>query len=939
MCQLQRYDDPDLSLVKEFKYIKLPNTKMRIRLLRLKPAAFNNHQILCEFIEADYDNAFHVPTKPNLNPKKDKIGSTQYPRKELEDEDSREYNNVSSEPPPTEEDAIQEERIAQYRDVEAIRIEYEALSWCWGTEPDDYAIIIEEDGMPYKRRIKKSLALALKYLRYTQKPRTLWIDSICINQEDDNERNHQVQMMSRIYTRAEQVCIWLGESNDDSKAAIKFIKEEVIELKHFDLICSDKTYGNKWQALLALMQRSWFSRRWMVQEIALARKATIYCGPDEIPWDNFAVAVELFVEVETATHRLSEVMQKDEKFRHIPGWFEHVSELGASLLVQATGKIFRTQSIDTNTVPNPEPDDIQTIDPLKRRSLLSLQYLVTTMFIFQTSEPRDAIYSLLAVARDTSPFVEKSVPADKRYALFMRTGFSSFLEEKPFHVDYGKPYYDVCRDFVEFSIHRGYEVDKVQTLDILCRPWALEPPTRGSTRIQEDSALSKKPKKALRQWLETVLEIWYKKEWSFYDEGEVRVSNEEDKDRRWEARQWKKKHFPHLSRLYNSPQKQRSRIRNSQSEDSDGDTDDTSEDVDIPLPSWIPLASSAPFALFYHPGMDIQKAGRVNADPLVGVPRDRDRNYSAAQTEHADLTVLKFRKRLSLGHYSLYVKGFIFDEVAEVMEASQGGSIPTSWLKLGGWKEPDKYNPPDEFWRTLVADRGKDNKNPPYYYARACKESAIKGGLRSGGINTTALINDERNSIIAEFCRRVQAVIWNRRLFKTKGNVLGLASSDVRKGDKVGIIYGCTVPVILRERQKGPEDTRKEKMDDTAENLKTLISKCQERRRRKLDFKAKGEVPKGIKEATEIANKKLKELLDDGKPGREEIQVNDGSEEDAEKNGDLSERAKNEKKAREKDPLRYYRLIGESYIHGMMDGEAVRRKFYGDIPDQIFELR
>ncbi|KAI2471516.1 heterokaryon incompatibility protein-domain-containing protein [Annulohypoxylon bovei var. microspora] len=944
--ELQRYEDSDLSKVEEFEYSKLPNTKKRIRLLRLKPAASNAHQIHCELIEADYDNVFHIPTKPGITTGQDSTKSITNPGEDQKETD-RGNSDHDSEPTQTKDGLEEEQKLkAQFQHITANEIEYEALSWCWGDDPEEYAIIIEGDGKPFKRRIKRGLALALKYLRYTEKSRTLWIDSLCINQRDDNERNHQVQMMSRIYTRAKQVCIWLGESNDDSKAAIKFIKEEVMELKNFDSICSDKKYAPKWQALMILMQRPWFSRRWMVQEIALAQNATIYCGPDEILWDNFAVAVELFVEVETATHRLSEVMQKDEKFRHIPGWFEHVSELGASLLVQATGKVFRTQSVDRNIVNHPRTtfrtsSGIHTIDPLERRSLLSLQYLVTTMFIFQTSEPRDVIYSLLAVARDASPFAETSVSTDKEYALFMRTGFSSFLEEKPFQVDYGRPYSDVCRDFVEFSIRRSCEVDRVQALDILCRPWALEPPTKRSLRQQGqetpvtnkdsinspatdpwESIPSDEPRQAIRKWMKKAVEEWRTGNW--------KIEGEEDDKRRKERVEWKGKHFPDLLKLNKPPQAN----TNSSS--------DSPKDVDIPLPSWIPLASSAPFALFHHPGMNIQKTGRVNADPLVGVPEDGHRNYNAAQTEHIDLAVLEFRKRPLLRHYSLYVKGFVFDEVMDVMDASQHGSIPASWLKLGGWNDPHKCNPPDEFWRTLVADRGKDNRNPPYYYARACRESAVKGGLRSGGINTAALINDERNSIIAEFCRRVQAVIWNRRLFKTKGNVLGLASSEVSKGDKVGIIYGCTVPVILREGQKETGDTRKEKFDDNAETLKTLIRQCKEKRRRKLDLDAKGGVKQDIKEATEKANKKLKELREDEKLGKSETQTNN-SKDDEEKSGKsghvVSERAKNEMEARERDPLRYYRLIGESYIHGMMDGEAVRKKFYGDIADQIFELR
>src|ERR1051326_1042004 len=129
---------------------------------------------------------------------------------------------------------------------------------------------------------------------------------------------------------------------------------------------------------------SWFSRRWVVQEIALAKEATLYCGREKIPWKDFADAVQLFVEVETATHRLSEVMQKDPQFYHVPRWFDYVSALGASLLVDATGTLFR-------------------LTDGTRKPLLSLEYLVSNLSVFQASEPRDTIYALLAIAKDTTP--------------------------------------------------------------------------------------------------------------------------------------------------------------------------------------------------------------------------------------------------------------------------------------------------------------------------------------------------------------------------------------------------------------------------------------------------------------------------------------------------------------------------------------------------------
>jgi len=89
------------------------------------------------------------------------------------------------------------------------------------------------------------------------------------------------------------------------------------------------------------------------------------------------------VEVETATHRLSEVMKKDPDFYHVPGWFEYVSELGASLLVQATGMVFRDYKKESTADGNKGP---QHNAPSSRRPLLTLEYLVSTLTIFGGSQ-------------------------------------------------------------------------------------------------------------------------------------------------------------------------------------------------------------------------------------------------------------------------------------------------------------------------------------------------------------------------------------------------------------------------------------------------------------------------------------------------------------------------------------------------------------------------
>lgn len=188
-------------------------------------------------------------------------------------------------------------------------------------DPWNEAIRIRTKGDDFSFKAPYSLLSALRALRDSKKTRKIWIDAICINQKLANEKSRQVPMMSKIYGKARQVCVWLGPSDHHSKIAIDFIRDEVLKLQSFDKLCDDPEATPKWNAMLHLMKRSWFSHRWVVQEIALANYATIYCGKETIPWKDFSDAVQLFVEVETATHRLPEVMKRDPQFYHVPGWF------------------------------------------------------------------------------------------------------------------------------------------------------------------------------------------------------------------------------------------------------------------------------------------------------------------------------------------------------------------------------------------------------------------------------------------------------------------------------------------------------------------------------------------------------------------------------------------------------------------------------------------
>ncbi|KAH7033577.1 heterokaryon incompatibility protein-domain-containing protein [Microdochium trichocladiopsis] len=97
---------------------------------------------------------------------------------------------------------------------------YEALSYTWGSSERTASIHVEDREF----RVTHNLAQALKALRQPESTRTLWIDAICINQEDNEERAAEVLRMLRIYQNATGVVVWLGPGSDSSKIAVQHIR-------------------------------------------------------------------------------------------------------------------------------------------------------------------------------------------------------------------------------------------------------------------------------------------------------------------------------------------------------------------------------------------------------------------------------------------------------------------------------------------------------------------------------------------------------------------------------------------------------------------------------------------------------------------------------------------------------------------------------------------
>ena len=141
-------------------------------------------------------------------------------------------------------------------------------------------------------------------------------------------------------------------------------------------------------------------------------------------------------------------------------------------------------------------------------------------------------------------------------------------------------------------------------------------------------------------------------------------------------------------------------------------------------------------------------------------------------------------------------------QIETVIEVSSRGLLTQDCLKMGGWNGPNDPNGiPNELWRTLVAGRGPDGGNTPGWYHRACWE-CLHLGTSPGDINVASLINNPKTpSLIVEFLKRVQCIVWDKLFVKSQERKLfSLGPRGTRLGDRICVLFGCSVPVLLRPR-------------------------------------------------------------------------------------------------------------------------------------------
>lgn len=232
---------------------------------------------------------------------------------------------------------------------------YHAVSYTWGT-PGLFQKI-ELGGVAHS--IQANLFDFLQRLRLTYATVTLWVDALCINQNDSLEKNIQVPLMGSIYLYAKSVLVWLGPQADgsekflDSCNQIRSKSGEPLRSSILEKFDSDAANPIS-AAIASLQRRTYWTRTWIIQEIVLASDIHIFCGDRFTNWPNFILSMP-----------------------------EHDNDnqaIGMRNPTHPLGKLKKLRIIATR---------------------LKFRQLLFQCQMSRCSEPRDLIYSLLNIAKDT----------------------------------------------------------------------------------------------------------------------------------------------------------------------------------------------------------------------------------------------------------------------------------------------------------------------------------------------------------------------------------------------------------------------------------------------------------------------------------------------------------------------------------------------------------
>lgn len=275
---------------------------------------------------------------------------------------------------------------------------YEALSYCWGTEEANRAI---PEGNLKGFLVTEHLWRALMRLRMETEDRLVWIDALCINQQDVDERNHQLALMRKIYAKALRTIIWIGDFQPTRKSCKRAFPDEgdsgltlcvkpgLAETEHDNAVEDLRNDLQRLQTQPNPDGKSdvWWRRLWCIQEFHFsANRPSVYMGPHAVKWEHFYTLFE------------------------------------------------------------PDKTPLETFEQLRDKTPKSLSELIALTGPFNSSDPRDRIFALLGMA----PAAGAAIPPDYHHSVIRvieeaviylikeSSTLDILLDERPTRIAWGK---------------------------------------------------------------------------------------------------------------------------------------------------------------------------------------------------------------------------------------------------------------------------------------------------------------------------------------------------------------------------------------------------------------------------------------------------------------------------------------------------------------------
>lgn len=294
--------------------------------------------------------------------------------------------------------------------------DYTALSYCWGDPNIRKAISLNGK----KFTISKNLYIAIEHIQDANDTVVIWADAVCINQDSNEEKTAQVQLMRSIYSKARRVILWLGEATPKTDTAFDcmnqigpfLLRAGIWELNKEDLnnwndIPKDGSRKNQiksdlsvfmHQLLTAVRQgidyfaylrssdigtREWFWRAWCLQECANAKQAIFMCGHKQIEYDCLWATIFCF-EIFRGW-ALSRYQTRDST----------VDMRSSSILAWLFRSPSKSLGIRRKRLTDPNSEALSLKSLLYRTSVFE-----SRPFRIEASDPRDRVYALVGIGND-----------------------------------------------------------------------------------------------------------------------------------------------------------------------------------------------------------------------------------------------------------------------------------------------------------------------------------------------------------------------------------------------------------------------------------------------------------------------------------------------------------------------------------------------------------